>query len=126
MSGPKDMPVLMSAPNADAPRLASVELGDECITFELHHPLHGVSVLTFGFRGKRRLYNLVETGYTTDAAPSGEMFGFVAEHESGERYRWYVHDKNPSETSVQINAHIKAKALPKYEAVPLEVFRVAA
>jgi len=42
------------------------------------------------------------------------------------RYRWYVHTDNPTETFVQINAHMKTKATPKFEAVPLEVFRVAA
>ncbi len=115
--GPKDMPVLMSAPNADAPKLVSVELGDECITLELHHPAYEVGILTLGFRGRPRIYNLVETGYTLDAAPWGEMFCFVAEeHASGKRYRWYVHTENPTETFIQINEHMKAKVIPKFDA----------
>lgn len=110
------MPVLMGAPNADAPTLAHVELGEDSITLELHYPTGEVGVLTLGFRGKPHLYTLVETGYTLDAAPFGEMFCFVAEHVSGKRYRWYVHSDNPTETFIQINAHIEAKAPPKSDA----------
>jgi hypothetical protein len=55
-------------------------------------------------------------GYTLDAAPFGEMFCFVAKHASGKRYRWYVHSENPTETFIQINAHIKAKVSPKSDA----------
>lgn len=110
MSDLDDMPVLMSAPNADAPTLARVELGEETITLELHYPAAGeVGVLTLGFRGKPRLYILVETGYTRDSSPMGEMFSFVAEGSSGKRYRWYVHAENPTETFVRINAHLEAK-----------------
>lgn len=119
MNGPDDMPILMSAPNANAPTLARVELGEDTITLELHYPTGEVGILTFGFRGKRRLYTLVETGYTMDAAPFGEMFCFVAEHMSGKRYRWYVHTENPTETFVQINAHVEAKAPLKHEAAAL-------
>lgn len=122
MSGPSgsdDMPFLMSAPNADAPRLARVELSEDTITLELHHPAYEVGILTLGFSGRPRIYNLVETGYTLDAAPWGEMFCFVAEeHASGKRYRWYVHTENPTETFVRINAHIEAKAPPKHGADP--------
>ncbi len=118
MSGPDDMPVLMSAPNDDAPTLARVELGEDTITLELHYPAGEVGILTFGFRGKRRLYTLVETGYTLDAAPFGEMFCFVAEHMSGKRYRWYVHAENPTQTFVKINAHVE-KASPRHEAAAL-------
>lgn len=107
------MPVLMSAPNDDAPTLARVELGEETVTLELHYPAGEVGVLTLGFRGKPRLYTLVETGYTTDTAPMGEMFGFVAEGASGKRYRWYVHAESATETFKQINAHIEVKAPPK-------------
>jgi hypothetical protein len=119
MSGPDDMPVLMSAPNDDAPTLARVELGKETITLELHYPVGEVGVLTLGFRGAPHLYSLVETGYTLDAAPFGKMFCFVAEHMSGKRYRWYVRTDNPTETFIRINAHMEAKAPPKSDAAAL-------
>lgn len=119
MNGPDDMPILMSAPNEDAPTLARVELGEDSITLELHYLTGEVGILTFGFRGKRRLYTLVETGYTLDAAPFGKMFCFVAEHASGKRYRWYVHAENPGETFIRINAHVEAKATPKPKAPAL-------
>ncbi len=116
MSGPDDMPILMSAPNEDAPTLARVELGEDHITLELHYPTDEVGVLMLGFRGKPHLYTLVETGYTLDAAPFGKMFGFVAEHMSGKRYRWYVHAEKPTEMFIRINAHVEANAHPKSDA----------
>jgi len=119
MRGPDDFPILMSAPNDDAPTLVSVGLGESTITLELHSPTGEVGVLTLGFKGKTHFYTLVETGYTLDPAPFGEMFCFVAEHASGKRYRWYVHSKKPTQTFIQINAHIEAKAAPKHEAAAL-------
>lgn len=115
MSGTDDMPVLMSAPNADAPTLARIELGSNTITLELHYPAGEVGILTLGFRGKPHLYTLVETGYTLNGAPFGEMFCFVAEHASGKRYRWYARNENPIETFIRINVHMEAQAASKRE-----------
>ena len=112
MSSPDDMPVLMSTPS-DAPVLARLELGEDTITFELHHTSYGVVVLEVGFRDRSFQYCLAETGYTTDAAPSSPTFLFLVEAANGKRYRWYVHTDNPVETFIQINAHIEVKARPK-------------
>ena len=114
------MPVLMSAPNADAPRLARVELGDETLTFELHYPTGEVDILPVGFKGGPHRYCLAETGYSLAVDPGDvPMFLFLVEATNGKRYRWYVHDDDPCKTFIQISAHMKAmdaKATPKFEA----------
>ncbi len=115
MRGPDDLPVLMSVP-ADAPVLARLELGEDSITFELHHPTYEVVVLEVGFKDRSHYYRLAETGYTTDAAPSSPTFLFLVEAANGKRYRWYVHTENPVETFIQINEHIKAKVTLKFDA----------
>ena len=109
------MPVLMSSPS-DAPVLARLKLGEDSITFEMHHPTYDV-VLEVGFRDRSYLYCLAETGYTLAIDPGDvPTFLFLVETADGKRYRWYVRTENPSETFVQINAHMEARVTPRGEA----------
>lgn len=120
MSGLDDMPVLMSAPNEDAPTLARLELGEDTLTFELHYPTGEVGILPVGFKGGPHRYRLAETGYTRAIDPSDvSSFLFLVEDEKGKRYRWYVHTEDPVETFIQINAHMEVKAPPKSKAATI-------
>lgn len=103
--------VLMSSARS-LPTLERLELGEDSITFEMHHPSYGVGIMTVGFGERRYPYTLVETGERPKTAglenPLTPAVMFGAEDEDGNVYRWYLRTSDPSATAILVREHLRA------------------
>ena len=104
--------VLMSAARS-LPTLGRLELGEDSITFEMHHPSYGVAVVTVGLRDRQHPYTLVETGERVKTVglprPLTPAVMFGAEDEDGNVYRWYLRTSDPSATAIRVREHLRAR-----------------